>query len=149
MSYQPECTLTGPAYSRPFQRVATVIMLVLVVYGLSVAARFPLLQYSIGVLWLLGGLSLLLVASWWFFLHSTVTIDQTGLRQTWIFDKKVEWRDVRSARLLGLPLLHRLLPPRLMLRTSTGFFVTFQAGTPELLAEYARIAMAFDVTRQG
>jgi hypothetical protein len=149
MSYRPQQTITGPAYSRSFQRIATVITLVLVIYGLSVATRFPLLQYSIGVLWLLGGMSLLLVTTWWFFLHSTVTIDQTGLRQTWIFDKKVEWRDVRSARLLGVPLLHRLLPPRLMLRTSTGFFITFQGGTPELLAEYARIAMAFDVTRHS
>jgi len=144
LNYCPPQPITGPAYSRPFKVVATVITIALVVYGLSVAARFPLGQYSFGTQWLVGGMALMLITSYWFFMNATVTIDQLGIRQTWIFDKKVAWRDVRSARLLGVPGLHKVFPPRLMIRTSTNFFVTFNGGSPELLREYANIVLAFE-----
>jgi len=143
MNYQPATPVEGPAYARRFRVFACLLTIVLVVYGISVAARFPLTSFSLGTQWLLAGMTLLLVTTCWFFINARVTITHEGIHQTWLIDKKIAWRDIRGVRMLGIPGLHHLFPPRLMVRTQSGFFLSFPGGSPQLLEEYARIAVAF------
>jgi hypothetical protein len=144
--YRPEHPVVGPAYSRWFKLVATVATIVLAVYAASVALRFPLLQYGIGVKLLLLGAAAMLGVSYYWFLRSAVTIDDRGITQTWLYDKHVEWRDVRSAKMIGIPYAGWLFPPRLVVRTGSAF-ATFNGGTQDVLVEFAKISLAFQMKK--
>ncbi|MES3023128.1 MAG: hypothetical protein V4857_16305 [Pseudomonadota bacterium] len=139
--YQPEKPVTGPAYGNGFRWIATVITVALFGYAASIATRFPLLQYGLGVKSLLLGGAILMLVSYYWFLRSQTTIDETGIRQTWMFDKRVEWRDVRSAKMIGIPYASWLFPPRLVVRTGVSF-VTFNGGSQDVLVEFAKISLA-------
>ena len=127
--YQPTQTVIGPAYSPWFKLLATVTTIVLMGYGVSVALRFPIMDYGLGVQ-----------------LHSTVTIDAQGITQTWLINRHVDWRDVRSAKMIGIPRAGWLFPPRLVVRTGTSYN-TFNGGTATLLTEFAKISLAFQMKK--
>ena len=140
--YHPEHAVTGPAYSPWFKLMATVLCAGLLAYGASIAMRFPLGQYGIGVKALLAAAALLLVVSYYWFLRGTTTVDEQGIRQTGIVDKRVEWRDVRGAKMIGIPYAGWLFPPRLVVRTGNAF-MTFNGGSQAVLVEFAKITLAF------
>ncbi|HYD81313.1 MAG TPA: hypothetical protein VEC06_16020 [Paucimonas sp.] len=144
--YRPEQTVTGPAYSPWFKLVASAVCAVLIGYGVNVALRFPLMQYGFGVKLLLLGAALMLAVSYYWFLHSTTTIDESGITQTWLYDKHVEWRDVRGAKMIGIPYAGWLFPPRLVVRTGNAF-TTFNGGSQAVLIEFAKISLAFQMKK--
>ena len=144
--YAPDVPITGPTYSRWFKATATLVSIVLVLYGLGVALRFPVLTYGIGVQLLLLASALMLALSYYWFLRSTITIDARGITQTWLYDRAVEWREVRSAKMIGIPYAGWLFPPRLVIRTGNAF-MTFNAGSQALLIEFAKISLAFQIKR--
>lgn len=144
--YRPEKAVTGPAYGTGFKIMATVVCVVLAGYGIMVGLRYPLLQYGIAVQLLLLGAAVMLGISYYWFLRSVVVIDERGIRQTWMFNREVEWRDVRSARMIGIPFLTWLFPPRLVVRTGTSFS-TFNGGCRPVLIEFARISVAFQMKK--
>lgn len=142
--YQPETAVSGPAYSPWFKLIATMLSIVLAVYGTNIAFRFPLLQYGFGVKLLLLGAALMLAVSYYWFLRSTTTVDGTGITQTWLYNKHVEWRDVRGAKMIGIPYASWLFPPRLVVRTGNSFS-TFNGGSQEVLIEFAKISLAYQM----
>jgi hypothetical protein len=142
--YRPDAPVTGPAYSSWFKIVATVICGALALYGVNVAVRFPLAQYGFAVKALLVCAAIMLVVSYYWFLRSTVTIDDKGIVQTWLYDRKVEWRDVRGAKMIGIPYLGWIFPPRLVVRTGNAY-MTFNGGSQAVLVEFAKISLAFQV----
>ena len=144
--YKPEKTVAGPAYSRWFKLVATVVTLLLAVYGLNIVLRFPLQQYSFSVQALLAGAALMLCVSYYWFLRSTITIDSTGITQTWLYNRHVEWRDIRSAKMIGIPYAGWLFPPRLVVRTGNAF-TTFNGGSQQVLVEFAKISLAYQMKK--
>ncbi len=142
--YQPRETLTGPAYSPWFKMLATLVTVALAGYGLSFALRYSLLDYGWGVRLLFLAAMLMLAMSYVGFLRSEVTIDADGIRQTWLWNRQARWDEIRSAKLIGIPLAGWASPPRLVVRTGNAF-TTFNGGTTELLAEFARISLAYQV----
>lgn len=146
--YKPEKTVTGPAYSMGFKIFATVFSVGLFVYAINITLRFPLLEYGFSVKALLLCAALMLIVSYYWFLRSTITIDDKGITQTWLYNRQVEWRDVRSAKMIGIPYLSWLFPPRLVVRTGNSFS-TFNGGTQEILIEFAHISLAFQMSKQA
>lgn len=144
--YKPAHTVTGPAYGAWFKLLATAVTGGLALYGANIALRFPLLQYGFGVKALLLCSALMLAVSYYWFLRSTVTIDAGGITQTWLYNKRVEWRDVRGAKMIGIPYTGWLFPPRLVVRTGNSF-TTFNGGSREVLIEFAKISLAFQMKR--
>ena len=144
--YTPDKPVTGPAYNAGFKVLATVLTVVLAVYMVSVAWRFPLLSFGFGVKALLLGAGLMLGVSYYWFLRARTTIDADGIRQTWLFDKHVEWRDVRGAKMIGIPYAAWLFPPRMVVRTGTSF-TTFNGGSQAVLIEFAKISLAFQMKK--
>jgi hypothetical protein len=144
--YKPEKTVSGPAYGPGFKVFATILTIVLVGYSASIAVRYPLLQFGVGIKLLLAFSAFMLVISYYWFLRARTTIDADGIRQTWMYDKKVEWRDVRGAKMIGIPYLSWLFPPRMVIRTGNSF-TTFNGGSREVLIEFAKIALAFQMKR--
>lgn len=144
--YHPQKKLSGPAYSPWFKLLATLFTIALSGYGTSVALRFPIMDYGLGVQLLLFGALILLLLSYYGFLHSTTTIDEQGITQTWLVNRHVGWRDVRSAKMIGIPRAGWLFPPRLVVRTGNAFS-TFNGGTQELLTEFANISLAYQMKK--
>ncbi|MFJ7567870.1 hypothetical protein ACIQW9_13010 [Herminiimonas sp. NPDC097707] len=145
--YKPEKTVSGPAYSLWFKILATIFSFALVVYAIDIMRRFPLLEYGFSVKALLFFAALMLVISYYWFLRSTITIDEKGITQTWMYNRHVEWRDVRSAKMIGIPYVSWLFPPRLVVRTGNSFS-TFNGGTKDILIEFAHISLAFQIHKQ-
>lgn len=144
--YKPEKTVSGPSYGTGFKLFATIVTLGLLGYSASVALRFPLLSFGFGVKLLLAGAALMLATSYYWFLRARTTIDADGIRQTWLYDKHVAWADVRGAKMIGIPYLSWLFPPRMVVRTGNSF-TTFNGGTPEVLIEFAKISLAYRMKR--
>jgi hypothetical protein len=144
--YQPASAVTGPAYGGPFKSAATVLTVLLLGYGTSIALRFPLLSFGFGVKALLLGAAMMLLVSYYWFLRARTTIDASGIRQSWVIDKRVDWRDMRGAKMIGIPYAGWLFPPRMVVRTGNSF-TTFNGGSRELLVEFAKISLAFQMKR--
>jgi len=144
--YQPQHSVSGPAYGVGFKVFATIVTLALFGYGVSVALRFPLMQFGLGVKALLLGSAAMLGVSYYWFLRAVTTIDATGIRQSWLYDKRVEWREVRGAKMIGIPYLSWLFPPRMVVRTGNAF-ATFNGGSREVLVEFAKISLAFQMKK--
>lgn len=144
--YKPQQAVSGPAYGNGFKVFATVVTLGLLAYGASVALRFPLGQFGLGVKALLLGSAVMLGISYYWFLRARTTIDASGIRQSWLYDKRVDWQDVRGAKMIGIPFLSWLFPPRMVVRTGNAF-TTFNGGSQEVLIEFARISLAFQMKR--
>jgi glucan phosphoethanolaminetransferase (alkaline phosphatase superfamily) len=144
--YQPERDVSGPSYGAGFKVVATILTALLAVYGASVVWRFPMLSFGLGVKALLLVAVLMLGVSYYWFLRSVVIIDERGIRQTWMFNRQVEWRDVRSAKMIGIPFFTWLFPPRLVVRTGNSF-ATFNGGSKPVLIEFAKISLAYQMKK--
>ncbi|MDL2356237.1 MAG: hypothetical protein QFF03_13350 [Pseudomonadota bacterium] len=144
--YQPTAAVCGPAYGAGFKLVASLLTVVLLGYGASIALRFPLLSFGIGVKALLLGAGAMLLVSYYWFLRSRTTVDAGGIRQSWVIDKQVDWRDVRGAKMIGIPYAGWLFPPRMVVRTGNSF-TTFNGGSQALLVEFAKISLAFQMKR--
>lgn len=144
--YRPAKTVTGPAYSTWFKLLATLVTGVLIGYGITVASRFPLGDYSFGVKALLAGAAVMLAISYYWFLKSTITIDEKGITQTGMYDRKVNWEDVRNVKMIGVPFMTAIFPPRLVVRTGIAF-TTFNCGSREVLIEFSNIALAYRLRR--
>jgi hypothetical protein len=130
--------VSGPAYGRTFRWLASAMLVFVLAMAARATLNLPADQQAAQGYWILGIGLLGLIASYWVFLRSTTTIDANGIRQSGLTDKKVEWREVYSARLFGPPFARRL-----MVRTTRGRFRFFFGGSPELLAAFARIAQAY------
>ncbi len=140
--YRPQRDISGPAFSAGFKLLATLLSLALIGYVLSFMLRHPDLPV-VAHLFLLAAIVVVLLY-WRDFIRATLTIDVAGIRQSGWLVQQVGWDDVRGAKLIGLPRLSWLLPPRLAVRTGTGFH-TFNCGTPELFSEFQRISLAYQL----
>jgi hypothetical protein len=144
--YKPENSVSGPAYNLSFKLLATVVTVVLAVYAADVALRFPLPDDSFGVKTVLSCAALLLALSYYWFLRSTITIDDTGITQTWLYNRHVEWREIRGAKMIGIPAMSWLFPPRLIVRTGNSF-MSFNGGSQPVLIEFAKISLAYQIKK--
>lgn len=142
--YQPEHNVTGPAYSVWFKYLATTVTIALAAYAVRVTLQFPLANYGFGIKALLFFAAIMLLVSYYWFLKSTTTVDRNGITQSWMYDKKVQWCDIRSAKMIGIPYLSAIFPPRLIVRTGIAF-TTFNGGSEALLVEFAKISLAYQM----
>ena len=140
--YQPEHPIAGPAYSTWFKYLATTVTIALAAYALRIIMQFPLANYGFGIKALLVFAAGMLIVSYYWFLKSNTTVNQNGITQTWLYDKQVCWADIRSAKMIGIPYLGWIFPPRLIVRTGIAF-TTFNGGDQALLVEFARISLAY------
>jgi hypothetical protein len=73
-------------------------------------------------------------------LRGKTTLTAKGLEQTWIWDKKVELRDLAYAKLIRVPGLDWLVAPRLYVRTLMGKFTVIYASDPHMVEEFKRLS---------
>jgi hypothetical protein len=127
--------VSGPAYPIALRLGASVLTLLILVAG---AAALDALAQQPPRAWLLPGAGLAVLAgSYYFLMRSVTTIDERGIRQSGLIERRVEWSELRSARVAGFGTARRLL-----VRTESGKFRVFFGGTPELAQAFVAIASA-------
>ncbi len=139
----------GPAFSLVFKALTTAIvggccagMTQLWLKGGFASAA------TTGVGWFMAGMGLLLI-TWWYILRSRTRLDSQALYQSWIWDKKLELRELAYCKLIRVRGLEWLIAPRLYARTLMGKFSVFYAATPELVAEFERLIRELETLRRG
>jgi len=130
--------LSGQAWPDWVRILAWIILAIIGVQIVSSAIRLPPGQVSsvltgIVVLCFLG---LVLVS--WHMQKSITTIDETGLRQTWITRREVAWQEIQFAKFVPL-----MFSKRLVVFTQRGRPVVFQGGTRELQIAFAKISLLY------
>ncbi|GAA5236820.1 hypothetical protein FOZ76_12535 [Verticiella sediminum] len=129
--------VVGPAYRRVVKIAAWVVLAIITLQIL--AAAMSASQESLGtafgftVVFCYVGLALLAIAMQ----RSVVTIDEHGLRQTWIMRREVAWEDVQYVKFIPFPLGKRLMI------FHRGRFTTLQAGSQAVEIAFARIALVY------
>ncbi len=73
-------------------------------------------------------------------LMGKTTLTAQSLEQTWIWDKKVELRDLAYVKLIRVPGLDWLIAPRLYARTLMGKFTVIYACSPAMIKELQKIS---------
>ncbi len=129
---------SGPAFSKPFKVLATVI-----VFACAVALVRAWLATRAGGLgvgggWFIAGLALMLY-TWWHILRSTTRIAADGLYQSWVWNKQMDMRELAYGKLIRVRGLEWLIAPRLYVRTLMGKFAVFYAASPEMIGEFERL----------
>ena len=130
--------IVGPAFSRTFKVLATVIVLACCAGFVSTWLAGRVSGGNVGGGWFLAGL-LLIVYTWVCILRSTTRLDAKGLHQTWVWDKHMELDDLAYCKLIRVRGLEWLIAPRLYARTLMGKFSVFYTASPEMTAEFERL----------
>ena len=126
--------VTGAAYHPIFKGMATVLMIALVFY----AWRFfdsAGTQISRDMKLVFAATGLMVLFSYYALLKSTTSVGANGIAQSWMFKKPISWDEIRSVRIVKMPAAMRLI-----VRTQTGRFVIFHAGTSALAEAFAVVA---------
>jgi hypothetical protein len=98
----------------------------------------PHLSTAAALGWPLAALGVILY-TWWYIVTSRTTLTAEKLHQSWMWDKKLELRDLAYCKLIRVPGLDWLIAPRLYARTLMGKFAVFYAADPAMLAEFERL----------
>jgi len=130
--------LTGQAWPNWVRMLAWIILAIIGVQIAATAIRVPNEQLSSTLTWIIAlcffGLALVV----WHMQKSITSIDETGLRQTWITRREVAWQDIHFAKFVPL-----LFSKRLVIFTQRGRPVVLQGGTRELEIAFAKISLLY------
>lgn len=139
----------SPAFSLPFRILATLIVAAgsLWLALLWHAGSLGTPGRSSGLGWLIAGMVLMLY-TWWHILRSRTRVDETALHQTWVWDKKLELRELAYCKLIRVRGLDWLIAPRLYARTLMGKFAVFYAADPLVLADFERLVRELAAFRE-
>ena len=80
-----------------------------------------------------------MVYTWWHIQTSRTRLTADSLHQSWIWDKKMELRELAYGKLIRVRGLEWLVAPRLYVRTLLGKFAVFYAVDREMLDEFERL----------
>jgi hypothetical protein len=80
-----------------------------------------------------------MVYTLWCILSSVTTLTPTHLKQTFVWNKELELRELAYVKLIRVPGLDWLIAPRLYCRTLLGKFAVFYTADKAMLAEFERL----------
>jgi hypothetical protein len=136
---EPGPVLRGPAFTPFFKALVTVV-----VFGCAYWMAQLWMSGRAGeehrqlMYWFAAGLAMMLW-TWWSVVRSVTTVSSEQLHQTWVWDKKMELRELAYAKLIRVPGLDWLIAPRLYVRTLLGKFAVFYAADPAMVRELDRL----------
>ncbi len=108
---------------------------------LRVADEMLAIAWPVPVLATIAVALLLVVVDYVWILGSRTVIDECRIRQTWLWDKQMEFADIVQAKFIYLPRLTWLIAPRLVVRTRNKGTLVFHCATPAVLRRLARLSL--------
>ena len=114
--------LQGPAFSPAFKFIATVLVAVTSGWFVQLWLAGKVSGGTVSIFsWFLAALAIM-VYTWWCIVRSVTRLDGQALSQTWVWDKKMELRELAYGKLIRVRGLEWLIAPRLYVRTLMGKF---------------------------
>ena len=130
----------GPAFTPLIQVLATILMVALVYWGWqSAPAIFSKENSNVAIAMVVFAFLICCLVYYWI-LKSRTSVTQDSIEQTWIWDKRVNLKDISQVKLIFIPYLAWLIAPRLVVRSGMGLMV-FHTANPGVLAAFARISL--------
>jgi hypothetical protein len=131
--------LQGPAFSPAFKFIATALVAGTFGWFIQLWMGGKVSGGTVSILtWFLAALAMM-GYTWWCIVRSVTRLDGQALAQTWVWDKKMELRELAYGKLIRVRGLEWLIAPRLYLRTLTGKFAVFYAADPRMIAQFERL----------
>lgn len=131
----------GAAFPLMVKLLASALMAALVFWGLRVAAEIIATTWSLGpALILVTAFGLVGLCYYWI-LNSRTAIDDTHIRQTWMWNKEVALADVAHIKFIFVPYLGWLIAPRMVIRARGRGLLVFHAADPEVLRRFAKLSL--------
>ena len=97
--------------------------------------------------WLAAALGLMACTEW-YILKGKTTLNSTSIKQTWVWNKSAELRDLAYVKLIRIRGLDWLVAPRLYTKTFSGKLAVFYAADAAMLAEFGRLEQALQAMRE-
>jgi ABC-type multidrug transport system fused ATPase/permease subunit len=91
-----------------------------------------------GLNWALAALALM-VYTLWCILTSVTTLTNSTIEQTFVWNKKLDLRELAYVKLIRVPGLDWLIAPRLYCRTLLGKFAVFYTSDVAMVADFERL----------
>jgi hypothetical protein len=132
--------MRSQAYSVPFRVLATLIVFGALAWLLQLWAGGQLKGDAAKLGTWFAAAAAMMLYTWWCIVRSVTTLDAQTLQQTWIWNKRMELRELAYARLIRVRGLEWLVAPRIYARTLTGKFAVFYAADRAMVAEFERLA---------
>ncbi|WP_395685640.1 hypothetical protein [Caenimonas koreensis] len=132
-------SIEGPAFSWSFKALVTALVFGMVFWFIQLWVNGKVSGGAVSILsWFLAALAMILY-TWWCMVRSVTTLNAQELRQTWMWQKKMELRELAYCKLIRVRGLEWLIAPRLYARTLMGKFAVFHCADPRMLAEFERL----------
>lgn len=139
--------LQGPAFSAAFKFIATVLVAGTLGWFIQLWLAGKVSGGTVSILsWFLAALAMM-GYTWWCIVRSVTRLDAQALTQTWVWNKKMELRELAYAKLIRVRGLDWLVAPRLYLRTLEGKFQVFYATDPRMIAQFERLVLELKAFR--
>ena len=139
--------LRGPAFSTAFKFIATVLVAVTAGWFGQLWLAGKVSGGAVSILsWFLAALAMM-VYTWWCIVRSVTRLDGEALAQTWVWNKKMELRELAYGKLIRVRGLEWLVAPRLYVRTLAGKFAVFYAADPRMIREFERLVLELKAFR--
>lgn len=137
---------TSAAFSPVFKVLATVLVFVCGAGLLQAWSSGRVQGNTVGGGWFFAAITIM-AYTWWHILRSATRIDNTGLYQSWLWDKHMDLRELAYGKVIRIRGLEWLIAPRLYVRTLMGKFAVFYASSPAMIAEFDRLTAELKVFR--
>ncbi|MBC5766860.1 hypothetical protein [Ramlibacter albus] len=131
-------SMQGPAFSPFFKALITVVVFGCIGWGLNLWWTGKVASQGTLTAWFAAGL-LLMLYTWFCVMRGVTSIGQGMLRQSWIWEKRMEIGELAFGKLIRVRGLEWLVAPRLYVRTLTGKFAVFYVSDRAMLAECERL----------
>lgn len=142
--------MEAPAFSRSFRVLAVAFVAGLAGWMFQLWTTGKLVPEgstaTVALGWPLAALALVLYTCW-HIQRSRTRLTREALRQTWIWEKKLELRELAYGKVIRVRGLEWLIAPRLYVRTLLGKFAVFYTADLELLAEFDRLVAELQAFR--
>ena len=134
-------TMRSVAFSLPFKLLATAMVAAAAGWLILIWQGGAFVSVGRGQLmaWFGAGVALMLY-TWWHIVSGHTTLDaQDGLRQSWVWEKRMDLRELAYGKLIRVRGLDWLIAPRLYVRTLMGKFAVFYAADATMIADFERL----------
>ena len=144
----PDGPLQGPAFSFAFKLLATAVLFGTAGWFVHLWLAGKVSGGAVSILsWFVAAL-VLMAFTWWSIVRSVTRLDAGAVRQTWLWNKKMELRELAYGRLIRVRGLDWLVAPRVYLRTLEGKFQVFYAADPRMIDQFERLVAELKAFRR-
>ncbi|MGE8318312.1 MAG: hypothetical protein ACN6O3_06155 [Comamonas sp.] len=128
--------MSCPAYPPLVRALAVAIVAALAACGLYSLPTLRAVHWSFASLATYGLAAVLIVWVGWWIWFSRTQLDGDELLQTWLWDKRVQARDVATFKIVHWPWFAAIVSPRMLVRKKSGLVIWMHAADAQLLAAF-------------